>query len=316
MTHSTSTDWPELPYSAWKDTYETLHLWTQIVGKVRLARSSWVNHSWHVPLYLTARGLTTSLMAHGPRSFSIEFDFIEHALIIAVTDGTTRRIALEPRTVADFCAAVLTALDELGLMVRINEMPSELADAIAFSQDTKHRAYDARYAHRFWQVLIQAGRVLAQFRTSFLGKCSHVHFFWGSFDLAVTRFSGRRAPPHPGTVPHLPRAVLREAYSHEVSSAGFWPGGGDIDYPVFYSYAYPEPEGFRAASVEPQAAFFSSALGEFVLPYDAVRQSADPDGDLLAFLQSTYAGAANAAGWDRSLLECTPGVPGIPRAVT
>jgi hypothetical protein len=312
---STSQAWPELPYPAWKDTCATLHLWTQVVGKVRLAQTPWLNHSWHVPLYLTARGLTTSPIAHGERSFSIDFDFIDHALVIAVSDGARKQIHLEPRTVADFYAAVMTALDELSLPVRIHEMPNEIMDGIPFSRDTVHGAYDAEQAQRFWRALIQVNRVLSQFRTSFVGKSSPVHFFWGSFDLAVTRFSGRRAPPHTGLVPHLPRAVLREAYSHEVSSAGFWPGGSGVDQAAFYSYAYPEPPGFRTVSVKPQSAFYNSTLGEFLLPYEAVRTAADPDAELLAFLDSTYEAAADQAHWDRSALECKPGVPGTPRPV-
>ncbi len=315
MTHSTPTAWTALAYSDWKDTCATLHLWTQIVGKVRLACTPWLNHSWHAPLYLTARGLTTSPIAHGERSFAVDFDFIDHEVTIDTTDGGHREIALRPRTVADFYAQVMAALEEVGLHVQIHEMPNEIADAIPFSADTMHRAYDAAHAQRFWRVLIQAGRVLSQFRTSFLGKCSPVHFFWGSFDLAVTRFSGRRAPLHPGVVPHLPQAVLREAYSHEVSSAGFWPGGEGVADASFYSYAYPEPDDFRTAAVQPPSAFYSSALGEFLLPYDAVRRSADPDADLLAFFNSTYAAAADGARWDRAALECSPGVPGVPRYV-
>jgi len=314
MTPSTLGAWPELPYPAWKDTCTTLHLWTQVVGKVRLARTPWLNHSWHVPLYVTARGLTTSPIPHGDRSFAIDFDFIDHVLVIAATDGARRQLSLEPCSVADFYAALMLALEEMSLPVRIHEMPSEIADAIPFSRDAVHGAYDRAYAQRFWRVLIQADRVFSEFRTGFLGKCSPVHFFWGSFDLAVTRFSGRRAPLHPGVVPHLPGAVLREAYSHEVSSAGFWPGTG-IDYPAFYSYAYPEPDGFRSARVKPQSAFYSSALGEFLLPYDAVRTAADPDAELVAFLHSTYEAAAELAGWDRVALECKPGLPGSPRAV-
>jgi hypothetical protein len=307
--------WPDLPYAAWKDTCATLQLWTQIVGKIRLAQTPWLNHSWHVPLYLTARGLTTSPIPHHGGMFEIAFDFIAHALVIASSDGRSRGLPLRPQSVAAFYGAVKRELDELGLKVRINEMPNEIADALPFSRDHGHAAYDADYAQRFWRVLLQASRVFAQFRTGFLGKSSPVHFFWGSFDLAVTRFSGRPAPPHPGGVPNLPNAVAREAYSHEVSSAGFWPGGGAIDYAAFYSYAYPEPQGFRTARIRPEAAFFSEQLGEFVLPYDAVRTAPDPDAALLAFLDSTYAAAADAAGWDRAGLECLPGRPGVPRAL-
>ena len=315
MTSATPEVWPDLPYPAWKETCATLQLWAQIVGKVRLARTPWLNHSWHVPLYVTARGLTTSPIPYGARSFSIDFDFIDHRLIIAATDGARSEITLEPRTVADFYAAVMATLDELSLPVQIHEMPNEIADGIPFSQDTLHGAYDATYAQRFWRALIQVNRVLAHFRTSFVGKSSPVHFFWGSFDLAVTRFSGRRAPQHSGVVPHLPRAVLREAYSHEVSSAGFWPGGGGVDYAAFYSYAYPEPDGFRTMHVKPRSASYSSALGEFLLPYDDVRAASDPDAQLLAFLYSTYEAAADQGRWDRAALECKPGVPGSPRLV-
>ena len=313
---SRSQAWPELPYAAWKDTCATLHLWTQIVGKVRLAVTPWLNHSWHVPLYPTARGLTTSCMHRGDRSLEIEFDFIDHVLDIATSDGARRQIALGPRTVADFFGEVMSALADIGMPVRIDELPSEIPEAIPFGADRSHAAYDAGYAERFWRVLLQVDRVLKQFRTGFIGKSSPVHFFWGSFDLAVTRFSGRRAPRHPGGVPGLADEVVREAYSHEVSSAGFWPGGGAIDYAAFYSYAYPEPPGFRTSPVEPGAALFSEALAEFLLPYDAVREAPDPDATLLAFLQSTYEAAAKAGSWDRADLECAPGLPGVPRAVS
>jgi Family of unknown function (DUF5996) len=307
--------WPELPYGAWKDTCTTLHLWTQIVGKIRLAFTPWLNHSWHVPLYVTARGLTTSSIACEDRTFAMEFDFNAHVLDIMTSDGARRQITLQPQTVADFYTEVIAALAELGIKPRINELPSEIPQAIPFSRDRTHATYDAEYAQRFWRVLLQVDRVLKQFRTGFIGKSSPVHFFWGSFDLAVTRFSGRVAPPHPGGAAGLSDAVMREAYSHEVSSAGFWPGGGGIDYAAFYSYAYPVPDGFKASPVRPEAAIFSEALGEFLLPYDAVRTAPDPDAALMAFLQSTYEAAANAARWDRSTLECRPGVPGVPRRV-
>ena len=263
--------WPDLPYAAWKETCATFHLWTQIVGKVRLAQTPWLNHSWHVPFYVTARGLTTSPIPYGQCSFEIAFDLIEHVLDVTTSDGARRRTALEPQTVAAFYGAVMSGLTDLGIPVRINELPCEIPGAIPFGRDRAHAAYDADYAQRFWRVLFQADRVLKQFRTGFIGKCSPVHFFWGSFDLAVTRFSGRVAPPHPGGAPGLADAVMREAYSHEVSSAGFWPGGGGVDYAAFYSYAYPAPDGFNALAVQPKAAFFSEALGEFLLPYDAVR---------------------------------------------
>jgi hypothetical protein len=307
--------WPELPTAAWRDTYATLHLWTQIVGKIRLARSPWLNHSWHVTLYVTARGLTTSPIPDGARTFQIDFDFIDHALRISTSDGATRQLALAGQSVASFYVAVMAALAELGLHIAIDDLPNELPDPIRFSEDNQHASYDPDAVQRFHQILVNADRVFKQFRTGFLGKASPVHFFWGSFDLAVTRFSGRRAPRHPGGVPHLSDAVACEAYSHEESSAGFWPGGGAIDYPAFYSYAYPEPAGFRATSVRPDAAFFSEALGEFILPYDAVRTAAQPDQALLEFLRSTYEAAADNAKWDREALECTPGQPGVVRVV-
>jgi hypothetical protein len=307
--------WPELPVAAWRETYATLHLWTQIVGKIRLTRTPWLNHSWHVVLYVTARGLTTSPIPDGVRTFQIDFDFIDHVLRISVSDGAERQFALAGQSVASFYTAVMAALAELGIHIVIDEMPSELTDPIRFPEDQKHASYDPDAVQRFFQILVNVDRVFKQFRTGFLGKASPVHFFWGSFDLAVTRFSGRRAPRHPGGVPNLPDDVACEAYSHEESSAGFWPGSGAIDYPAFYSYAYPEPPGFRAVKVRPEAAFFSEALGEFILPYDAVRTAAQPDQALLAFLQSTYEAAANTAKWDRDTLECTPGQPGVVRVV-
>ena len=307
--------WPELPYAAWKDTCSTLQLWTQVVGKVRLALTPWLNHSWHVTLYVTARGLGTPPIAVGGRDLAIEFDFIDHVLWLRTSDGHTRQVMLRPVSVAEFYADVMLALSELGVAVRINEMPNEIPGAVRFSEDRIHASYDPDFANRFFRVLLRSRDVLAHFRTAFLGKVSPVHFFWGSFDLAVTRFSGRKAPPHPGGVPNLPDAVAREAYSHEVSSAGFWPGGGPIDYPAFYSYAYPGPEGFAAAKVRPDAAFWSKDLGEFILPYDALRKAADPDATLMAFLQSTYDAAADLAKWDRAALECKLGVPGKVRAV-
>ena len=307
--------WPSLPLEEWRDTYATLHMWAQIVGKIRLAQTTWVNHSWHVTLYVTARGLTTSPMPDGERTFQIDFDFIDHVLRIATSEGQQRQFALPGHSVASFFAAVKTELADLGITVVIDETPNELPDPIPFPQDTVHASYDAGAVQRFQKILVNADRVFKHFRTGFLGKASPVHFFWGSFDLAVTRFSGRTAPRHPGGVPHLPDAVATEAYSHEVSSAGFWPGSGAVDYPAFYCYAYPEPQGFRTAAVKPEAAFFSEALGEFVLPYDAVRTAADPDAALLAFLQSTYEAAAIAAKWDRDALECAPGRPGVVRTI-
>ena len=315
MSNAPRIPWPELPTAAWRETYETLHLWTQIVGKVRLARTPWLNHSWHVALYVTARGLTTSPIPDGVRTFQIDFDLIDHILRISTSDGARRQLALAGQSVASFYSAVMADLTELGIDITIDEMPNELPEPIRFSEDNRHASYDPAAVRRFFQMLANADRMFKQFRTGFIGKASPVHFFWGSFDLAVTRFSGRRAPRHPGGVPHLPDDVACEAYSHEVSSAGFWPGSGAIDYPAFYSYAYPEPAGFRATKVRPEAAFFSEALGEFVLPYDAVRLAAQPDQALLEFLQSTYEAAANAAKWDRAALECAPGQPGVVRQI-
>jgi len=315
MSNALPAHWPELPTASWRETYATLHLWTQIVGKIRLARTPWLNHSWHVPLYVTTSGLTTSPIPDGTRTFQIDFDFISHHLRISTSSGATRRLVLAGHSVATFYTAVMTALAELDIHIAIDDMPNELPNPIRFSDDDQHASYDPIAVGRFLLVLVAADRVFKQFRTAFLGKASPVHFFWGSFDLAVTRFSGRRAPRHPGGVPHLSDAVACEAYSHEVSSAGFWPGSGAIDYPAFYSYAYPEPTGFRSTRVQPETAFFSEALGEFILPYDAVRTAADPDHALLAFLQSTYEAAANAAKWDREALECAPGRPGVVRGI-
>jgi hypothetical protein len=308
MTQPTSPLWPELPYDAWHDTRDTLQLWTQIVGKIRLTQTPWLNHSWHVPLYVNSKGLTTSPIPYESRSFEIQFDFTRHVLDITVSDGGARRLALRPQSVADFYDALRAALADLGIRIAINEKPCEIPGAIAFSQDRQHAAYDPEYAHRFWQVLLLTERVFTKFRTGFLGKCSPVHFFWGSFDLAVTRFSGRAAPLHPGGVPGLPDTVTREAYSHEVSSAGFWPGNEAFPRPAFYAYAYPEPAGFRDRPVTP-GAHFDVKLGEFILPYDTVRAATEPDALLLDFLSTTYAAAAEAGGWDRAALECPIGVP-------
>jgi len=315
MTAASAQRWPELPYAAWKDTRDTLHLWTQIVGKIRLMQTPWLNHSWHVVLYVTARGLTTSPIPYRERAFQIDFDFIDHVLRVRTSDGHFRKLLLAPMPVAQFYAELFAAMAELGLDVRITMMPCEIADCIPFDQDRTHAAYDRDYATRFWRVLLSSHKVLTRFRTGFVGKSSPVHFFWGSFDLAVTRFSGRRAPRHPGGVPHLPDAVAREAYSHEVSSAGFWPGGGPVESAAFYSYAYPAPEGFASATVRPEQAFFSEELGEFILPYDAVRTASDPEGALMEFLQSTYEAAADLGHWDRAALECAPGEAGRPRLV-
>ncbi|HEY7991488.1 MAG TPA: DUF5996 family protein [Stellaceae bacterium] len=306
--------WPSLPFAEWRDTAATLQLWTQIVGKLRVRQTPWLNHSWHSALYVTARGLATSPIPHASGVFDCEFDFVSHALVIRADSGE-RRIALRPRSVANFYRAVMDALTRLGMPCAIDRIPNELPDAIPFDRDETHKSYDEDAAHRFWSVLLQCDRVFKHFRTGFLGKASPVHFFWGSFDLAVTRFSGRRAPLHPGGVPNLPDAVAREAYSHEVSSAGFWPGGGAIDFPAFYSYAYPAPSGFGDAKIRPDAASFNAQLDEFLLPYDTVRTAADPDATLLAFLQSTYDAAADLGKWDRAALECALGEPRRPRAV-
>ncbi len=295
--------WPELNYSDWKDTCATLHMWTQIVGKIRLTLTPWTNHSWHVTLYVTSRGLTTSPIPHGTDTFELRFDFVDHRLRILKSDGAERSIELEPRTVADFYKAVMTSLGELKLPVKIDVVPNEIENPIPFDQDEKHRSYDPEYANRFWRVLVQVDRVFKEFRSRFCGKCSPVHFFWGSFDFAVTRFSGRPAPPHPGGIPHLPDAVTREAYSQEVSSLGFWPGAEVMPQAIFYSYAYPEPAGFAQANVKPTAALYNSQLREFILPYEAVRTAASPDEVLLEFAQSAYDAASLLGKWDRAGLE-------------
>jgi hypothetical protein len=273
------------------------------VGKTRLTLAPPVNHWWHVTLYLSARGLTTSAMPHGTRSLEVEFDFIDHKLLIRTSDGSSRSIPLAPRSVADFYHEYLAQLDSLEMPVEIRPIPNELEDALPFAQDQIHRSYDPEYAHRCWRAMSQANRVLQQFRGRFIGKCSPVHFFWGAFDVACTRFSGRPAPLHPGGVPHLPDWAVREAYSHECISAGWWPGGGAVTEPAFYAYCYPEPPGFAEASGLPAEAYYSKDLREFVLPYDAVRSAREPDDLLLRFLQSTYAAGAELGGWDRPSLE-------------
>ncbi|HME88388.1 MAG TPA: DUF5996 family protein [Chthoniobacterales bacterium] len=295
--------WPELNYAEWKDTCATLHMWTQIIGKIRLTLTPWTNHSWHVTLYLTSRGLTTSPIPHGRNTFEIYFDFIEHNLLILKSDGGQRVIDLKPQSVADFYRAVMSALRDVSIAVKIDITPNEVPDPIPFDRDEKHRAYDSEYANRFWRVLFQADRVFKEFRSRFCGKCSPVHFFWGSFDLAVTRFSGRPAPPHPGGIPHLPDAVTREAYSQEVSSLGFWPGAEAMPQAIFYSYAYPEPKSFAEAKAKPAAASYESQFHEFILPYDAVRKSKSPDDAILDFAQSTYDAASKLGKWDRAALE-------------
>jgi hypothetical protein len=308
-------EWPALDYQAWRPTCETLHLWTQIVGKIRLVQTPWQIHSWHATLYVTARGLTTSPIPYGQRSFQIDFDFVEHVLTVRTNDGAACTLPLQAQSVAEFHSRLFDALAGLNLRIKIHGRPNEVRDPIPFAEDHVHAAYDPDYVQRFHRVLLAADRAFMEFKNSFLGKTSPVHFFWGSFDLAVTRFSGRTAAPHPGGIPNLPDAVTREAYSHEVSSAGFWPGGGPTDYAAFYSYAYPSPPGYQDARVRPAAAFYAAAAGEFLLPYEALRTSADPDAALRDFLDSTYEAAAEAAGWDRAALECPRGVPRVPRAV-
>lgn len=307
--------WPDIPFEPWKDSSETLHQWLQIVGKYRLAYTPWLNHSWHATLYLTPRGLTTSVIHCADKSVQIDFDFIDHQLIAATSDGQRRTLSLEPMSVAAFHEQFRVLVDELGVSIDFDGAPNEVADPIPFGDNTAPGAYDADSVHRFWLALLQVDRVFKLFRTGFLGKVSPVHLFWGSFDLAVTRFSGRAAPRHPGGVPGLPDEVTREAYSHEVSSAGFWGGGGGLGFPAFYSYAYPTPEGFGQQPVTPSEAYFDANLGEFLLPYEAVRNATDPDQTLLGFLQSTYDAAARLGDWDREVLECPRGIPRVPRVV-
>lgn len=298
--------WPALPLESWRDTYATLHMWTQIVGKTRLALAPMENHWWQVALYVTERGLTTSPMPSGDRTFAVEFDFLAHRLAVRTSDGAAHTLPLQPRSVADFYADYLGLLRSLDLKVRIWPVPVETESSIHFPDDRTHASYDADSATRLWRLLTQADRVLKRFRGRYLGKASPVHFFWGGFDLATTRFSGRPAPPHPGGIPNVGNWVMQEAYSHECSSMGFWPGGGPMPEPVFYAYAYPEPEGFRSYPVKPGAARYSDELREFVLPYDAVRTAASPDDALLDFAQTTYAAAADLGQWDRATLERPP----------
>jgi hypothetical protein len=295
--------WPELPLEAWADTYATLHLWLQIVGKIRLVQGPWLNHCWDSTLYVTTRGLGTSPVPFGQRTFQIDFDFQEHRLTIESSDGGRGGFPLREESVAAFYRRLMEQMARLGLNIRIHKRPNEVRDPIPFDEDEVHAFYDSEYAHRFWRVLVQCERVFRTFRGGFIGKVSPVHFFWGAPDLAVTRFSGRVAPEHPGGIPNLPDRVTRDAYSHELSSAGFWPGGGPVPYPAFYSYAYPEPQGFSEASVRPPQAFYRAELREFVLAYDVVRTAESPDVVLLDFLQSAYDAAADLAKWDRAALE-------------
>jgi hypothetical protein len=304
ISRTSNNPWPDLAALDLRPTTDALHLWSQVVGKVRLMLTPWINHSWQATFYLSARGFTTGPIFGDGRAFEMEFDLLSDLLRIDTAEGEARRVKLEVQSVAAFYEATMAALSELGLAVDIHRMPCEIPDAVAFNEDHAPRAYDPDAARAYWRAMLQVQRVFLLFRSRFVGKCSPIHLFWGSFDLAVTRFSGRDAPPHPGGMPHVPDAVAREAYSREVSSAGFWPG---IDHPTFYSYAYPVPDGFDLARVGPEAAMFDTQLGEFLLPYDAVRSSADPDTALLVFLQSAYEAAANLAHWERSRLERAQG---------
>jgi catechol 2,3-dioxygenase-like lactoylglutathione lyase family enzyme len=311
-----SNAWPELaPYAEWGETCRTLQLCCQVIGKVRLALSPWLNHSWHATLYPTARGLTTSLVPHGERMFEIELDLVAGAVVVRPADAEERRIELVARPVADFYAAVMAALDAAGLSVKIHAVPSEVPDPVPFRDDRRPRVLDMDQVRRFWRALLQVERVFASFRTGYLGKVSPIHLFWGGFDLAMTRFSGRPAPLHPGGIPGLPDEVTREAYSHEVSSTGFWPGGPQLEAAAFYSYAYPTPDGFGSATVGPAGATFDAQLQEFILPYEVVRAAPSPDAALLEFLETTYRAAADLGRWDRAALECAIGAPGVVRHV-
>lgn len=294
--------WPELPWRAWAPTMSTLHMWVQIVGKVRMALAPPLNHWWHVPLYVSARGLTTSSIPNGHRQFQVDFDFIDHRLGVTASDGGSFAMPLEPRSVARFYREFMGGLHGLGIDVRIWTRPVEVAEAIPFEADLQHAAYDPGHAQAFWRGLLQADRVMKAFQTGFIGKASPVQFFWGSFDLAASRYSGRPAPRHPGGAPNCPTWVMEEAYSHEEYSSGWWPAS-EPPGPAFYAYVYPEPAGLRAATVKPVGASFDAQLGEFLLPYDVVRRAADPDAAAEAFLQSTYEAGANLGGWHRLALE-------------
>ena len=307
--------WPDIPYEPWRESCSALHLYTQIVGKYRLAHTPWINHSWHATFYLNTRGLTTSTVPDGPGAVEIMFDLLDHRVIGAASNGRTGAFDLGPMPVAEFHARFAGLLGELGADPKFNGAPNEVQNPVPFIRDTGPRPYDRDAVRRFFLALLAVDGVLKRFRTGFLGKVSPIHLFWGSFDLAVTRFSGRSAPLHPGDIPALPDSVTREAYSHEVSSAGFWPGGGGIDFPAFYAYAYPAPPGFADAPVAPENAYFDTTLGEFILPYDAVRLADDPEAYLLAFLDSTYQAAADLGKWDRGTLECPRGLPGRPRPI-
>jgi hypothetical protein len=307
--------WPDIPYAPWRETCAALHLYTQIVGKYRLARTPWINHSWHATFYVNARGFTTSLVPDAPGGIEIAFDLLSHEVIASATDGRRAAFRLGPMSVARFEAQFRELLRAVGGTPEFGGQPNEVPDPIPFADDQRERPYAAEAVTRFFHATVAVDRVFKLFRTGYLGKVSPVHLFWGSFDLAVTRFSGRRAPLHPGGIPALPDSITQEAYSHEVSSAGFWPGGGGVDFPAFYSYAYPAPAGFADAHVEPGEAYFNKSLGEFVLPYDAVRRSGDPQATLVEFLQITYNAAADLGGWERAALECATGMPRRPRTV-
>jgi hypothetical protein len=307
----TATAWPEIPLGAWAEARDTLHLWAQIVGKVRLVQTPWVNHSWHATLYVTPRGLTTSLVPHGDRLFGMEFDFLEHRLTIQTVDGQRRTIPLVPKSVATFYREVLSTLDELGLPVEIHTHPSEIAGGIPFPEDESHRSYDPEYAQRFWRTLATSHRVFQKFRSTFLGKASPVHFFWGSFDLSLTLFSGRPTTPMDMKMPHMPLWVTRDASTHEQAAFGFWPGtvGGPCADAAFYAYAVPKPDGFETAKMRSAAAQWQSDMGEWILPYADVRNASDPDAELLGFLEDTYAAAADLGKWDRASLERKEDLP-------
>ena len=307
--------WPEIPYPPWAQTCSALQLWTQIVGKYRLARTPWLNHSWHATLYVDADGLTTGLVPDGTQAVTVRLDLRAHRLAVCASSGATSEFALEPMSVASFHRRFLHALRTVGGTAVFHGRPNEIPEATPFAEDDRRRPYDRNAVERFHHALVNVATVFGQFRTGFIGKSSPVHLFWGSFDLAVTRFSGRVAPSHPGGIVNLPDAVTREAYSHEVSSAGFWPGGQGIDYPAFYSYAYPTPAGFEGARIEPSSAFFHGTLGEFILKYDDVRMAEHPEAVLMSFLDTTYRAAADCARWDRAALECNIGQAAQPRAV-
>jgi hypothetical protein len=300
------TEWPALVYEDAKDTYETLHLWTQVIGKIKLSKMPWINHSWHVPLFVTPTGLTTLDLQEEGQHFQIDFDLLQHQLRIITSTGQIRTFALEGLSVADFYEKVVRTLQELDIPVNIYRIPNEIPNAIPFDEDNTHATYQPKHATALHKALLNAQDVLTQFRAGFKGKCSPVHFFWGSFDLAVTRFSGREAPPHPGGIPNLPDRVVQEAYSHEVSSCGFWPGNDAVPFAAFYSYIYPEPAGYKNAKVRPEEAYYHPELGEFILPYKVVQQASNPAATLLEFLQSTYEAAADLGRWDRKLLENNP----------